>query len=292
MYENDWINKLSMIVLTEDYAGYDSPLLGCHGISLLLKIYGSDQQKNILFDVSQSSKIILHNMKILDISPGCVDLIFLSHCHYDHTGGLLGMVKAIGKEDLPVVGHPSLFRSHYILDPIIRHIGIPKESRPDELGKLALMVLIGPSFSLMPGVISTGEVDRNVPFEKSPTFNTFTERDGELLHDEIKDDLSLVVKIEKRGIAVITGCSHAGIINIVQQAIRLTGERKIHAVIGGLHLVDADEDRIDKTAKALMDLDVENLYVGHCTGLKGEAILLHLFKDRFCKLHSGMIIDL
>lgn len=292
MHKNGRVNRIRITVLAEDYAGYDSPLWGSHGISLLLEIYASDHPRYILFDVSQSSDTILHNMEILGVSPKCVDLIFLSHCHYDHTGGLMGMVKAIGKEDLPVVGHPTLFRPHYVLEPNLKHIGVPKESRPDELGKLARLVLIGTSFPLMPGVISTGEIDREVPFEKALTLKTFTEEGGELFPDEIKDDLSLVVKIEEKGIAIITGCSHAGIVNIVQQAIRLTGERKIHAVIGGLHLIDADEDRIHKTAKALMKLNVESLYVGHCTGLKGEAVLLQLFKDRLHKLHSGMRIDL
>ena len=109
--------------------------------------------------------------------------------------------------------------------------------------------------------------------------------------DQMKDDLSLIVKMENQGLVIITGCSHAGIVNIVQHAMRLTGEKKIRAVIGGLHLVDADEDRIEKIAKALFDLDVQDLYVGHCTGLNGEASLLSLFKDRLSKLHSGMRID-
>ena len=148
------VHKLVVTVLGDDFAGYDSPLLGRHGISLLLEVYSSDQNANILFDVSQSSETILRNMGILGISPQCVDLIFLSHCHYDHTGGLFGMLKAIDKKDIPVIAHPTVFRPHYILEPRLRFIGVPRENNRHELENHAKFVLIDHSFSLMPGVIS------------------------------------------------------------------------------------------------------------------------------------------
>ena len=292
MPDDNCVSKLGITVLAEDYAGYDSPLLGIHGISLLLNVHNSDRTTNILFDVSQSSEPILHNMRILDISPRCVDLVFISHCHYDHTGGLLGMLKAIDKKDIPVIAHSTLFRPHYFTEPALKHVGVPSESAPPELERFARFMPADDSFSLMPGVISTGEVKREVAFEKSVTLKLFTEKNGKFVPDQMKDDLSLVVKLENQGLVIVTGCSHAGIVNIVQHAMRLTDEKRIRAVIGGLHLVDAHEDRIDKTAKALYDLDVQNLYVGHCTGLSGEASLLSLFKNRLSKLHSGMRIDL
>jgi len=292
MQENNSVSRIAITVLAEDYAGYDSPLLGTHGISLLLQIYGPKQTTNILFDVSQSSETVLHNMKILDISPRCVDLVFLSHCHYDHTGGLYGMLKAIGKADIPVIAHSTLFRPHYFTEPALKHVGVPRGSAPPELDQFARLVLLDRPFSLMPGVISTGEVKRAVEFEKNLTLRLLTEENGALVPDEMKDDLSLIIELEDQGLVIVTGCSHAGIVNIVNHSIELTGEKRIQAVIGGLHLVDADEDRIEKTAKALYDLDVKTLYVGHCTGLRGEASLLSQFKDRLFKLHSGMRIEL
>lgn len=292
MSSNNLVSSLGITVLAEDFAGYDSPLLGAHGISLLLQVHGAQQTTNVLFDVSQSSETILHNMEILDISPGCVDLVFLSHCHYDHTGGLFGMLKAIDKKDLPVIAHSTLFRPHYFIDPALKHVGVPRESAPPELEHMARFVFMDHSFSLMPGVISTGEVKREVEFEKSVTLSLFTEQDGALVPDQMKDDLSLIIRMGEQGLVIVTGCSHAGIVNIVRHSMKLTGEKKIRAVIGGLHLVDADGDRIEKTAKALYDLNVQDLYVGHCTGLRGEATLLSLFKDRLSKLHSGMRIEL
>ncbi len=88
------------------------------------------------------------------------------------------------------------------------------------------------------------------------------------------------------------GCSHAGIVSIVKHAIRITGEERVRAVIGGFHLIDASEERIKRTVEEFQKLGVEEVYTGHCTGLRAEAAFLQAYGGRFHKLHSGMVIDL
>ena len=201
MYGNLEVDKVKIFVLSEDVAGFDSPMHAVHGISLLLEIQTSNHKKSFfLFDVSQSSEIVLYNMNLLGISPDCVDLVFLSHCHYDHTGGLLGMVKAIEKQDLPVVAHPTILRSSYGLKPNLKHSGVPRGCYPDRLKEFARMVLVDNSFSLLPGVVSTGEVKREVPFEKNVTIKSFREKNGKLIPDEMKDDISLVINLKGKGL--------------------------------------------------------------------------------------------
>jgi len=292
MIESNKVHKVSVNVIIEDRAGWETKIVGNHGISLLLEIVGPNHSINLLFDASHSADSILHNMDLLNISPTIIDFIYLSHCHWDHTGGLLGMVKAVGNNDLHVICHSTLFTPRYITEPCIKSIGIPGENSIDEIKKHCHLTQIDTHFSLMPGVISSGEVKREVPYEDSLTSSTFIEIGEKLIPDVIKDDISLIINLKNKGLVIITGCSHAGIINIIRQAIRITDEKRIHSIIGGLHLIDADEDRIQKTTEEFVKLDVQKFYVGHCTGLRTEAALLEKYQDRFCKLYSGMKIEL
>ncbi len=268
--------------LVEDYSGYASPFLGHHGISFLIE----HRRKRILFDVGQSEKPILYNMGMLGLEPESIDYIFLSHCHYDHTGGLLGMLKAI-KRRIPVIAHPLIFRKHFITKPYLRHVGIPFSK--EEIEKLAELYLLDEPFQIIEDIYSTGEIRKREDFEKA-TLELYTVKDGKLVRDELLDDMSLVVKTSQ-GLVVVSGCSHAGIVSIIKRAVEITGVKKVRAVIGGFHLIDASSERIKQTIKAFQELDVEEVYTGHCTGLKAEAEFLKAYGDKFHKLHSGMVIE-
>jgi len=273
---------MRITVLVEDYSGYESPFLAQHGISFLVEKDG----KRILFDTGQSAEPLLHNMKLLGIDPGSIDYVFLSHCHYDHTGGLLGILKAIGKR-VPVIAHPTIFRKHFVMKPYLREVGVP--FRRYEIEELADLYLTSDPIEIAEGMYSTGEIREREDFEKAE-LEVYTLMDGKIVRDELMDDMSLVAETPK-GLVIISGCSHAGIVSIVKHSMRVTGEKRIRAVIGGFHLIDASDERIARTVEAFERLGVEEVYTGHCTGLRAESAFLEAYGGRFHKLHSGMVME-
>ncbi len=272
---------MKIYTLAEDYAGYESPFLAQHGISFLIEYKG----KKLLFDAGQNAAPILYNMKLLGLDPRDVDYIFLSHCHYDHTGGLVEILKETGKR-IPVIAHPTIFRKHFITKPHLRHVGLPFTR--EEVEKYGELFLSEEPFQIIEGLYSTGEIREKEDFERT-NLEVYTLSKGRLVRDELRDDMSIAIKTPK-GLVVVSGCSHAGIISIVEHSMRLTGEKKVRAVIGGFHLIEANEDRIRMTVEAFRQLGVEEVYTGHCTGLKAEAAFLEAYGNRFHKLHAGMVI--
>lgn len=285
------VESVKIITLLDDYAGYETPFYAQHGISILMEVRSKGDCKRILLDVGQSGAPILYNMELLDVDPSSIDAVFLSHCHYDHTEGLVEILQAIDK-DLPVIGHPSMFRENYILSPFLRNIGIT-EKNGEEAIKAAggQLFLTGEAFEIMPGVLSTGEVPRKIDFERQG-IGTYNLEDGHISGDSIMDDLSIVINVNGKGLVVVVGCSHAGIINIINHAKKITGVDKVAAVIGGFHLIEATEERIEKTAQALKDLDIDLVLPGHCTGLKASGEIARVLGDNFDQLHSGKIVDI
>jgi len=284
------VDHLSIYTLLDDYAGYETGFYGQHGISFLVDVVAGEVRRRILFDVGQSGEPILYNMEKMGLGPGEVNVVFLSHCHYDHTGGLLEILRAIGKE-VPVIAHPRIFRKNLVRSGS-RNVGLPyTKEEAEEYG--ARWILDSQPRELMEGVITTGEIPREerVDFERETTLGLYTIEAGKLVRDYMLDDISLAVRT-REGLVVVSGCSHAGIVSIVERAKRITGSREVRAVVGGFHLIDADDRRIERTVEALREMRVGRIYTGHCTGLRAECRFLREFRERFEKLHSGRIIKL
>lgn len=272
---------IEIYTLVEDYAGYETSFWGQHGISFLIEY----KNKRVMFDTGQSEDPIIHNAKLLNLDLKNIDYIFLSHCHYDHTGGVLGVLKEIGKKT-SVVAHPTIFREHFVKEPYLRYVGIPFSRK--EIEEFGILLLVDEPFQLAKDIYSTGEIIEREEFEKT-VLETYSIKDGKFIKDELLDDMSLIIK-SPDGLIIISGCSHAGIVSIIKHAIKITGERKIRAVIGGFHLIDASEERIEKTINSFKELDVEEVYAGHCTGLRAEAKFQETYRKKFHKLHAGMKI--
>lgn len=128
-------------------------------------------------------------------------------------------------------------------------------------------------------------------FEKETTLKQYIGSEDNVVKDPIVDEISLIVKTSK-GLIVLAGCSHPGIVSIVDKAIKVTRYNKVYAVIGGFHLNNAPINRIRETVNAFKELGIEKIYAGHCTGLKAEAKLSDAYGSNFKKIHSGMRITI
>lgn len=289
MTKSEYLDKLIITIVAEDSVLYESPYWGQHGISFFIEACKNKIQKNILVDVGQSHEALLHNMKLLNIDPGIIDAMVLTHCHYDHTQGVVDLLRAIGKKDIPVIAHPSIFKLNFIVNPYLRHVGIMSNDAKERIEKSGgTLYLTGDPLQMMPGLMTTGEVKRQTDFEEvGIALKTITE-DHRIVEDNMQDDISLIANLNNQGIVLISGCSHAGIVNIVKQSIEMTGVQKVRAVLGGLHLVEAPMERIRKTAEALSTFDISLLAAGHCTGFKAQVQLFETFREKFLPLQTGM----
>jgi 7,8-dihydropterin-6-yl-methyl-4-(beta-D-ribofuranosyl)aminobenzene 5'-phosphate synthase len=284
-----YLDRIKIMTVAEDSVLYDSPFWGQHGVSFLLEAYKDNIKRNILVDVAQNPEALLHNMKLMDINPSIIDAIVLTHCHYDHTQGLVEILRMIGKKNLPVIAHPEIFRLNFIVEPYLRHVGVMGSESKEKIKESGgTLYLTRDPLQIIPGLITTGEVKKQTDFEEvGIPLKTITS-DGKVVEDKMKDDISVIANIENKGIVIITGCSHAGIVNIVKHSIELTGVKKIKAIIGGLHLIEAPMERIKKTVEALSKLDIDFISAGHCTGFEAQVELYKAFGKRFSPLHTGM----
>lgn len=296
------LDSLSVLVLAEDSVGYESPLLGQHGISFLVDARAGGERMRILVDIGQNPEALLFNMDKLGVDIGSIDAIFLTHCHYDHTGGLARIVAAIGKPGLPIFAHPGIFRPNFVETAQGRlHVGMRPEDSQSTLESLgARLALSDKPISLMRGLYSTGYVPRLSDFEgKGSSLKTLDDL-GNPVPDGMEDDISLVASVQE-GLVAITGCSHAGISNILRRAVEVAGGedgtaekgsaggvRRIAAALGGLHLIEADNATVGKTAEALRDLVDGFVAAGHCTGFDAQTALRGALGGRFQPLRTGM----
>jgi 7,8-dihydropterin-6-yl-methyl-4-(beta-D-ribofuranosyl)aminobenzene 5'-phosphate synthase len=265
-----------------------------HGFSALVEITRNGDRHRILFDAGLTPGGLIENMRALDVDPGSIEIIVLSHGHADHTTGLEGVIDALGATSLPVLIHPEFWTRRRISIPGREPRELPSTSkRALEDAGFQITEERMPSFLFDDSVLITGEVDRTTPFEKGfATHQAY--RDGEWEPDPlILDDQALVVNVRNEGLLVMTGCGHAGIVNTLRQAAALTGIDTIKAVIGGFHLGGKlFEPLIGPTVDALAELDPAVVLPAHCTGLAAVRVIADRLGDAFVQNAVGTTLAL
>jgi 7,8-dihydropterin-6-yl-methyl-4-(beta-D-ribofuranosyl)aminobenzene 5'-phosphate synthase len=240
-------------------------LLAEHGLSCLVRVFTGKKEHAVLLDTGLSRDCLFHNARQLGLDPHAVEAVVLSHGHFDHTGGLAGLFCGAGRQ-VPLVAHPDAFLRRRLNNPK----GTVELPRADAIAlKKAgadLLLRREPSALAAGHLLVTGEVERTTAFEKGfPGMEMFV--GDRWVPDPISDDQALVVNVKDKGLVVISGCAHAGIINTVEYARKITGVDTVHAVMGGFHLTGPlFEPVIGPTIDAMKKIDPAYVVPMHCTG--------------------------
>lgn len=281
------LDSLEIVVLMEDSVPMDGALVAEHGLSFLIRGVADGRRISGLLDVGQTPDLLARNMKELGVSPEEIEFVVLSHCHYDHTGGLAALVGSVGRRELPVIAHPEVFRPHFSIAPVVAPLGVRPDDRREAVEALGGVFLLSDApFPIAEGLSTTGEVPRTTDFEgRAKGFYTMC--DGTAVPDPMMDDMGVIARIKDRGMVLLSGCSHSGVINMLRHARGLYPNEPVVGVVGGLHLVNACEEAMDGTIEGLKEFDPEWIACGHCTGFSMQARLLKEFGERFIPLSVG-----
>jgi len=268
-------------VVVENTAG-GRGLLGEHGLSFWIELSG----KHVLFDTGQGH-VLLSNARRLGIRFDHIDAVALSHGHYDHTGGLGDVLR--NSRATTVYAHPAAFEAKYARNPdgSARDVGMPGLDE-EMIRDMAELVLVEGPTEVCSGLYLTGPVPRTTDFED--TGGDFFKDQTCKEPDQLVDDQAAFIETQV-GTVVVLGCAHAGVINTLRHVQALTDNGPIHTLIGGMHLVHAGTERMDKTVAELRHLDVKRLLPCHCTGMAAIARLWQEFPGRCDACHVGTVVE-
>jgi 7,8-dihydropterin-6-yl-methyl-4-(beta-D-ribofuranosyl)aminobenzene 5'-phosphate synthase len=247
----------------------DAPLAQ-HGFSALVEIRKGGQVHRLLFDTGVTPSGCAENLRRLGQDLAGIEAIVCSHGHFDHTTGLSGLIGRMGRAELPVLIHPEFWSRRRLAVPGRDPLELPTTSRRALEGAgFDIIEQRQPSFLYDRSVLITGEVDRVTGFEKGFAIHQAWRGASWQPDPLILDDQALIANVAGRGLVILTGCGHAGVVNICRYAQRLTGTVKVHAVIGGFHLSGPlFEPIIADTVGALEQLAPDLIVPAHCTGWK------------------------
>lgn len=273
--------NVKITTLTENTVPMSKGLIGEHGISFLIE---TDSNK-ILFDTGQGLALI-NNAMVLGVDLKKINTVVLSHGHYDHTGGLKNLLEY--NAGFTLFAHPESF-SNKLAELNGKYLPIGSPVDMNLLEKKGVNLRLGEKPSeIAPGIIASGKIPMQTEFENiEPVF--FKKYKTKIIPDDLADDQVLIINSEK-GIIVLLGCCHRGLINTLNHVTNLIKDKKIFAITGGLHLVNASDSKIKKIIHLLKDFDIKKICVGHCTGTRAILALFNEFKGRVSINTAGNVL--
>ncbi len=277
------IDSLHITVLVENTAAARG-VLAEHGFALWIEA----ADRRILFDTGQGMAL-QHNAEVLGVDLATATDVVLSHGHFDHTGGLPALLDKLG--GARVVAHPDCFVERYSRGPDgkARPVGSPITDPKVVRQQAGDLVMTEGRTDLADGIWLTGPIPRNTDFED--TGGAFFLDEGCATPDTLKDDQALVVGTGQ-GLVVVLGCAHSGLVNTLDHVARQAPGESLHAVLGGMHLLTASDDRLGRTIEALERRGVQRVGPAHCTGRRASNALWERFGQAGLSCHAGTRIVL
>jgi 7,8-dihydropterin-6-yl-methyl-4-(beta-D-ribofuranosyl)aminobenzene 5'-phosphate synthase len=254
-----------------------------HGFSALLEVRRQGRTRRLLFDLGISPNGMVENMRRLDLDPKDVEAVVCSHGHFDHTAGLDGLARYLGRANLPVIIHPEFWNRRRLVLRGTEPLEMPTTSRAALEGVgFTIIEDRQPSFLLDGSVLVTGEVPRLTGYEPGFPLQEAWRTDHWEPDPLVLDDQAIVLNVRDQGLVVITGCGHAGVVNIVRYARALTGQDRVCAIIGGFHLNGPlFEPLIDRVCADLLEMRPTWIVPGHCTGWRAQHAMGRIFGESF-----------
>ena len=297
-------NKANLIVESSDKIKYftEKPLLAEHGFSVLIQVHGSKEK--ILWDAGVSKQTLLENMQRMKLDPDSITQIALSHGHSDHYAGMTTILKEMNllpaekewedrvfseqvesfltQKQIPIIAHPAAFRERWGQKKdgtLVGPFTPPPRKEWEAAG--AKIVTSAEPYKLCEGCWTTGFVPR-LSFERSGRPTHLLYRKGsEFFPDDLEEDQAIIINIKDKGLVILSGCAHSGIVNTIEHAKTFTGIRKIYAVIGGFHLAKAKEEEINKTIEYIQQEKPQYVVPTHCSGFQAIGRFAQEMPDEF-----------
>jgi 7,8-dihydropterin-6-yl-methyl-4-(beta-D-ribofuranosyl)aminobenzene 5'-phosphate synthase len=302
------VDNLAVTVITDNYydklrpdqkiahrakTAHGTSLHGEHGLSYHIEASASGRTHAFIFDYGVEGEGVAKNMKLLEIDPGRLEAFALSHGHYDHWGSLIYILKGQGariKKGTPLYVGEEAFARRFAMPPAKADGPGDAEKDAEDLGQLAReeierlgivkIVEITSPTEVVPGAFLTGNIERVTAYEKGLA-RLLIKRGDTLEPDSFQGEQALVFNVKEKGLVVVSSCAHAGIINTIRHAQKVTGVEHVHAVLGGFHLTGAEPALIEQTVADMKRIHPDYIVPMHCTGFEAITAFAGEMSEQF-----------